>query len=65
MNVDVEIVLFILGFIIGSVATFAMSFLTIKQRIKPDTRYVVIRPTKKPQNDDWKTYERYYESEEK
>lgn len=65
MNVDVEIVLFILGFIIGSVATFAMALLIIKQRIKPDIRYVVIRPTKKPQNDDWETYQRYYESEEK
>lgn len=65
MNVDVEIVLFILGFIIGSVATFAMTFLIIEQRIKPVTRYVVIRPIKKPQSDDWKTYQRYYESEEK
>lgn len=65
MNVDVEIVIFILGFIIGSVATFAMAFLIIKQRIKPDTRYVIIRPSKKPQNDDWKTYEKVYESEEK
>ena len=65
MNVDVEIVLFILGFIIGSVATFVITLMLIKHRIKPDTRYVVIRPTKKPQNDDWKTYERYYESEEK
>lgn len=65
MNVDVEIVLFILGFIVGSVATFAMTLLIIKQRIKPDTRYVIIRPSKKPQSDDWKTYERYYESEVK
>lgn len=65
MNVDVEIVLFILGFIIGSVATFAITLMLIKHNIKPDTRYVIIRPSKKPQNDDWKTYEKVYESEEK
>lgn len=64
MNADVGIVLFILGFIIGVTSAFAITLMLAK-RHKPNTEYIIVNMTKKPQNDDWKTYEKVYEREEK
>lgn len=68
MNVDVEIALFVLGFLIGCALTFMIVIIAIRNNFKPDTKYMFLYPPKeqkKPQNDDWKTYEKVYERGEK
>lgn len=68
MNVDVEIVLFVLGFLTGCALTFMIVIIAIRNNFKPDTKYIFVHPPKeqKPtKSDDWKTYEHYYESEVK
>ena len=65
MNIDVEIVLFVLGFIIGCALTFTIALIATKDAVKTTTKYVVVKEQKPVKNDDWKTYEKVYESEEK
>ena len=69
MNTDVEITLFVLGILIGICITF-LSMLYADHRTRTNTKTVyalVPKQEPKPQvkSDDWKTYEKVYESEEK
>ena len=68
MNVDVEIVLFILGFLVGCALTFMIAIIAIRNSFKPETKYIFVHPPreqKKPKSDDWTTYQKIYESEVK
>ena len=68
MNTDIEIVLYILGFLIGCALTFMIVIIAIHNNLKPDTKYMFLYPPKEQKltkSDDWKTYEKVYEREEK
>lgn len=68
-NIDVEITLFLLGIFIGLCIAF-LAMLYADSRAQKSTTQTIIKvkekvPEKTIKSDDWKTYEKVYESEAK